>query len=192
MNTAIDMGNNRVFVLRPLFLKQGTLKVAKGLLGKYLVRRIKGKDMAVIITDVEAYDGPHDRASHASRGMTNRNSPMFGEAGHWYVYLCYGIHNMLNIVAGPQGYPAAILIRGVREEGKREEIKKEINGPGRVTRYLGVTRKLNAQSSSLTTGLWIEDRGFKIQKNKIKRGPRIGVSYAGPKWSKKKYRFFLT
>ena len=100
-------------VLNKNFFNRPTLIVAKDLLGKYLIRRLNGKIKRFMITEVEAYDGFKDKASHASRGKTVRNAPMFGEAGVWYVYFTYGMHYMLNIVTGKKDYPAAILIRGV-------------------------------------------------------------------------------
>src|SRR3989344_1000157 len=87
--------------------------VAHSLLGKYLVRRVNGKTKAYKITETEAYVGPHDKASHAHRGKTKRNEVMFGPPGHWYVYFTYGMHYMLNIVTGRDGYPSAVLIRGI-------------------------------------------------------------------------------
>lgn len=134
-----------------------------------------------MITEVEAYDGFNDKASHASRGKTERNFVMFGPPGVWYVYFTYGMHWMLNIVVGPKDYPAAVLIRGV--EG--------ISGPARLTKFFRIDEKFNNQPVVKKTGLWIEDRGVIIKPGKIKIGPRIGVSYAGPVWSKKKWRFYL-
>ncbi len=144
---------------------------------------MNGKIIARMITDVEAYDGFRDRASHASRGKTKRNFPMFGEAGRWYVYFTYGMHWMLNIVTREEGYPAAVLIRGV--EGT--------NGPARVTKYFHIDKKLNGKGADKSSGLWIEDRGIKSAswRKKIRRSPRIGVDYAGPVWAKKRYRFFI-
>lgn len=162
------------------FFERDTLVVARELLGKYLVRRIKGKEIAMMITEVEAYDGFEDKASHAHRGETARNKPMFGDAGVWYVYLVYGMYEMLNIVTGRKGYPAAILIRGVRE----------ISGPGRLTKSLQISRAQNNKRAVFEYGLWIEDRGIIIPDNKIKKTPRIGVPYAGV-WAKKRYRFVL-
>lgn len=164
------------------FQSKNTVKIARSLLGKFLMRRMKGKTKAYMITEVEAYDGFKDRASHAHRGKTERNKIMFGEAGHWYVYFTYGIHHMLNIVTGPKEYPAAILIRGI----------KGINGPARITKLLKIDKKLNGKSATRLNGLWLEDRGLKIKNLQIKKGPRIGVDYAGPVWSKKAYRFYLT
>ncbi|OGD43057.1 3-methyladenine DNA glycosylase [Candidatus Azambacteria bacterium RIFOXYD1_FULL_42_11] len=168
--------------LKRKFFERPTLIVAKDLLGKYLMRHIRGKIIRFMITEVEAYDGFKDRASHASRGKTKRNAPMFGKAGRWYVYFTYGIHWMLNIVTGPKNYPAAILIRGV--EG--------ISGPARITKQLKIDKNFNNKIASRRIGLWIEDSG-KIHNSQfiIQRAPRVGVSYAGPIWSKKKLRFFI-
>lgn len=134
-----------------------------------------------MITETEAYDGPDDRASHASRGRTARTEAMFGSPGRFYVYLCYGLHFMLNIVTGPEDYPAAVLIRGVLG----------FNGPGKLTHALKIDKNLNAQRASVRSGLWFEDRGFAVEKSFIEKTPRVGVAYAGPVWSQKPYRFIL-
>src|SRR3989338_2229715 len=98
-------------ILPQSFFDRPTLAVARALLGKFLVRRTGKKTLEAMITEVEAYDGPEDRASHASRGITPRTKIMFGEAGRLYVYFTYGMHWMLNVVTGSRGYPAAVLIR---------------------------------------------------------------------------------
>jgi DNA-3-methyladenine glycosylase len=139
----------------------------------------------MMITEVEAYDGPHDKASHAHRGKTKRNEIMFGEAGRFYVYFNYGTHWMLNIVTGPKNYPAAILIRGATHNGKL------INGPARLTKFLKIDKGLNDKAVSRDSGLWIEDRDVKIKPSQIKRGKRVGVDYAGT-WAKKSYNFCLS
>lgn len=167
-------------VLKHEFFNRPSLKVARELLGKFLVRKIGAKTIAVMITDVEAYVGHRDRASHASRGKTARNAPMFGSAGYWYVYFTYGTHWMLNIVTEKQEYPAAILIRGV--EG--------ISGPARLTKFLNIDKKLNGKLASKNTGLWIEDRGVRIAPRAIKKGKRVGIDYAGA-WKNKLWRFRL-
>lgn len=168
-------------ILNKKFFEGDTLEVAENLLGKYLVRKINNQEIALKINEVEVYDGFEDKASHAHKGKTERNKVMFGEAGNWYVYLVYGMHNMLNIVTGKKDYPAAILIRGAGD----------INGPGRLTKFLKIDKKLNDKSASTETGLWFEDRGETIDKKRIKRTSRIGVDYAGPIWAKKDYRFVL-
>lgn len=167
-------------ILKEKFFERPTLAVAKDLLGKHLMRRYRGKIVSAMITEVEAYDGLKDKASHASRGMTPRNKIMFGPAGHWYIYFTYGMYWMLNIVTGKEGYPAAVLIRGV--DG--------INGPARITKFFHVSKKLNGKTADKQSGLWIEDKAkaFRIHLM-IRKSPRIGVDYARPVWAKKAYRF---
>lgn len=169
--------------------------VAKDLLGKYLVRRVGGKKEHFIITEVEAYDGFKDKASHASRGKTLRNAPMFGEAGRWYVYFTYGMHYMLNVVTGKKDCPAAILIRGVQYLGRpTSDVRRtslNLNGPAKLTKYLKIDKKFNNKTASPKTGLWIESNNIHNSKFIIQNSPRIGVAYAGPVWSKKPWRFVL-
>ena len=161
------------------FFNRKTILVARELLGKFLVREREGVREAYMITEVEVYDGSLDKASHASRGKTKRNALMFGEAGYWYVYFTYGMHWMLNVVTREEGYPAAVLIRGV--EG--------ISGPARLTKRFGIDKNLNGLSVSKKSGLWIEDRGVEIVSRKIKKGPRVGIASAGPEWAAKPWRF---
>lgn len=168
-------------MLTASFFNRPVLIVAQELLGKYLVREVGRKTIALRITEVEAYDGLPDLASHANRGKTKRNEVMFGPAGCWYVYFTYGMHWMLNIVTGPKNYPAAVLIRGAGD----------ISGPARLTKSLKIDEQLNGAMAEPKSGLWFEDRGMTIAPKTIKRTPRIGVAYAGPIWSKKKYRFMI-
>jgi DNA-3-methyladenine glycosylase len=151
------------------FFDRPTLAVARDLLGKFLVRRYKRKKLALMITEVEAYDGPNDLASHASRGKTERNKVMFGKAGRFYVYFTYGMHWMLNIVTGPKNYPAAVLIRGGILADNRKGAsgparlnfsEKKLGGPARLTKYLKIDGKLNGKPATKKTGLWFEDRGI--------------------------------
>ena len=172
---------SRRVILGAAFFRRPTLLVGRELIGKFLVRRWRGGEHAYMITDVEVYDGPNDKASHASRGRTARNEVMFGPPGVWYVYLVYGMHNMLNIVTREKDYPATILLRGL--EG--------ISGPGCLTAVLHVSRALNKKLAERSFGLWIEDRGVHIPASRVTRTPRIGVSYAGEHWAKKPWRFFL-
>lgn len=187
-------------VSKKFFQGKNTPHIAQSILGKVLARRYHGKTRAYIITEIEAYNGPYDKASHAYRGKTARNSPMFGEAGCWYVYFVYGAHWMLNIVTGPKDYPAAILIRGVVPlnnsikkylcTAKIIPRKNYIVGPGKLTRALKIDKKFNGKRASKKTGLWIEDWGVKIPPRAIIKTPRIGVSYA-KEWAQKQYRFVL-
>lgn len=144
------------------------------------MRRLpSGETEAHLITEVEAYDGERDLACHAAKGRTRRTETLYAAAGVWYVYLCYGIHEMLNLVVGPSGWPSAILLRGV--EG--------ISGPGRLTRQLAIDRGLNGAPADPSSGLWIEDRGVRLPRGLIQAGPRVGVDYAGPQWAAKPWRF---
>ena len=168
-------------ILSQKFFERPTPTVAKELLWKFLIRKIGKKEIALPINEVEVYDGFEDKASHARSGQTPRNAPMYGHPGHWYVYLTYGMHFMLNIATRESGYPAAILIRGV--EG--------VSGPGRLTKFFKIDKKLNTLPAKKTSGLWIEDRGVKILSKEIKKTPRVGIDHSGPVWSKKPWRFVI-
>ncbi len=167
-------------IMSPIeFRSDDTLAVARSLLGKALVRTTKRGREAFLINEVEAYDGELDLACHASKGRTKRTEVLYQHGGIWYVYLCYGIHEMLNLVVGPENHPAAVLIRGAGE----------IVGPGRLTKRLQIDRQLNGLSAQPESGLHIEDVGIKIPRREIRISHRIGVDYAGPIWSKKPWRF---
>ncbi|QQG45348.1 MAG: DNA-3-methyladenine glycosylase [Candidatus Sungiibacteriota bacterium] len=183
-------------VLLPTFFNRPTLKVAQELLGKFLVRKIGKKTVAGMITEVEAYVGPKDKASHASRGKTERTKVMFDKPGCWYVYLIYGIHHCLNIVTERKGYPAALLVRSVvipsQHTNKLENVGVlHIIGPGKVCRCFKINKRFNGKPAIKTSGLWIEDRGTNINPRQIRRGKRIGVEYAGL-WKNKLWRFYLS
>ena len=161
------------------FRQSGSVRVARELLGKVLVRIDDGKRTERLITEVEAYDGERDLACHASKGRTARTEVLYQPGGVWYVYLCYGMHEMLNLVTGPEGYPAAVLIRSV--EGTV--------GPGRLTKALRIDRRLNAAAAQPESGLHVEDHGVVLPRRWIAATPRIGVDYAGPVWAAKRWRF---
>lgn len=117
-----------------------------------------------MITEVEAYNGERDRACHARFGRTSRSEVLYRAGGVWYVYLCYGVHEMLNLVVGPADRPAAVLIRSV--EG--------ITGPGRITRTLGIDRSLNQRPAIRVSGLHVENRGVRVPARLVQRTPRSG------------------
>lgn len=181
------VGGHRVGMARLLdpaeFNSTDTVAHARRLIGCWLVSRPPGgAEVRHRITETEAYNGPLDRACHGSRGRTARTAVLFGPPGNWYVYLCYGIHELLNLVTGPQDYPAAVLIRGI--EG--------YSGPGRLTRSLGIGRSLYGKPAEPSSGLWLEDDGFVPPPHQVQATPRIGIDYSGPEWASKPWRFLWT
>ncbi|KKR21068.1 MAG: hypothetical protein UT48_C0014G0002 [Parcubacteria group bacterium GW2011_GWE2_39_37] len=183
-------------ILPQSFYNQNTLKVAQDLLGCFLVRELPfgfpllTKERVRVrykIVETEAYDGPFDLASHASRGLTLRNKIMFGASGQIYVYLTYGLHHMLNIVTGPENYPAAVLIRAVEPilschscEGRNPEKKFSTNGPAKLTKALQINKYFNdLPIYTKKYGLWIEGRKEIIKPSQIIKTTRIGIDYAG-------------
>lgn len=166
-------------VLGAAFFDRSTTVVARELLGKWLCRKTGEGSLRMRICETEAYDGLEDKACHAHRGKTSRNEVMFGPAGHWYVYLCYGMHWMLNAVAGPVDYPAAVLIRGCCG----------MIGPGRLTKAFSIGKGQDRSKISRVSGLWVGDDGFVVSGEEIVTSPRIGIGYAGHEWENKPYRF---
>lgn len=171
-------------ILKREFFERATLTVARELVGKYLVREQGDRLLAGRIIEVEAYVGPQDKACHASKGRTPRTDVLFGPAGLAYVYLCYGMHELLNVVTERDGFPAAVLLRAIELDGLL------VDGPGRVTRRLGIGRPMNRLDLTRGSELWFEDRGAAVAGGQVKTYPRIGVAYAGS-WAKKPWRFRL-
>jgi DNA-3-methyladenine glycosylase len=176
------------------------VKIAKELLGKILVTNWKGVATSGRIVECEAYAGVIDRASHAWSGRrTARNEIMFGEAGYAYVYLCYGIHHLFNVVTNSPGIPHAILVRaldpieGVEKMLQRTDKKKLdhtlTRGPGNVSKSLGIQTK-HSGLSLLGDRIFITDDGGKYTKMEIASSPRIGVDYAGDD-ALLPYRFYV-
>jgi len=196
--------------LNQKFYSRKTQLVAQGLLGKVLVRKFGGKILSGIITETEAYVGPHDLACHAAKGRTKRTETMFSPAGRWYVYLIYGRYHCLNIVTEEKDYPSAVLIRSiVLIEGMKQAIRNRglnsrsknlqlkayrlrlTNGPGKLCQALGINRKFNGTSATARNAkLFIEDRGIKIPQSNIVKSKRVGVDYA-KEWKDKLLRFSL-
>jgi DNA-3-methyladenine glycosylase len=178
------------------FYDQPTVQVAQRLLGTFLVHRHPDGITAGKIVETEAYVGPEDKASHASRGRTLRNAVMFGPAGFAYVYLIYGLHHCLNVVTEGQDYPAAVLIRAVEPVAGLElmrarrglaDVRLLTNGPGKVCQAFAIDRSLNGTDMCGET-LYIEDRGD--LPSDIVAARRVGVDYAGP-WRDKPWRFYI-
>ena len=164
-------------------------EIAKQLLGKYLFTKFDTKVCSAIITETEAYAGITDRASHAYGGRrTVRTEVMFAKGGVAYVYLCYGIHSLFNIVTSTSGNPHAVLIRGVFPETGKETMlhrigKKTLSanagvGPGKVSKLLGL-QVAHSGLSVCGNSIWLEDKGVHLAKEEIYCGKRIGVDYAG-------------
>lgn len=181
------------------FFNRNTLIVARELLGKFIVRKIGKQELVGKIVEVEAYNGPEDLASHASRGETKRNSIMFGHPGFSYVYLIYGINHCFNIVTEDHGYPAAVLIRAVEPvEGievmkrfrKLQEEKNLTNGPGKFCQAFKIDRTLNEIDLMTSSELWIEDRGEKVERRSMIKTKRIGVDYA-KEYKDKFWRYYI-
>lgn len=177
-------------ILSRAYFNRPTLQVARSLLGKYLVRSTDTGLITGRIVEVEAYVGPRDLACHASKGRTKRTDVLFGPPGVAYVYLIYGMYYCFNVVTEREGFPAAVLVRGVELNATSEPHPTLINGPGRVCRTLQIDRSLNRLDLTLSETLWIEDRGKRTSPSAVIASPRIGVDYAG-KWAAKPWRFVL-
>lgn len=161
------------------FFCRDVLEVAPALLGKTLVRLYEdGSMVRNEIREVEAYRGTKDLACHASKGRTERTEVMFHSGGNLYIYLVYGMYWMLNIVSGMEGIPQAVLIRGTNE----------FDGPGKLTRGLGIDKSFYGEDLTLSNRIWIEDAGKVCR---IDATPRIGIDYAGEYWKSRKWRFLV-
>jgi DNA-3-methyladenine glycosylase len=171
------------------YLQEDVVKVSRQLLGKVLCTRLNNQLTSGIITETEAYEGVTDKASHAFGGrLTDRTKTMFKEGGVAYVYLCYGIHHLFNVVTHSEGTPHAVLIRaiqpldGIEIMEKRRKMKSTSKsfsgGPGSLTVALGINTK-HTGTDLLGEKIWIEDRGIKVNQKEIIVGPRVGVAYAG-------------
>lgn len=159
-------GNASSTLLKRSFYERDTVRVARELLGKILVRRLGAAVLEGVIVEVEAYRGYDDPASHAYRGPTRRNQVMFGQPGHAYVYFTYGMHYCLNVTTEPAGQPGAVLIRAaqpvngierMKKERRTERIKDLANGPAKLTRAFVVTKALNGHDLTLGTKLFIAE-----------------------------------
>lgn len=171
------------------YRRNDVVQISRELLGKVLYTEIDGTVTAAVITETEAYAGVTDRASHAHGGLrTQRTEPMFRPGGTAYVYLCYGIHHLFNVVVGAIDQPLAVLIRageplvGVDKILQRRNRQLSgmglLSGPGRLAQGLGITTDLT--DTSLVDGcIWIEDRNVSLCSQDIITSPRVGVDYAG-------------
>jgi DNA-3-methyladenine glycosylase len=174
---------------RPLprtFFTRPTVEVARDLLGCRLHRMVDGQERIARVVETEAYCGVEDLACHASKGLTARTRPMFGPAGHAYVYFIYGMHHCLNVVT-EGGRGAAVLFRAVEPLAGVPEGRKT-SGPGLLTKALSIDKALDAHDLTAGRELWLE--AGEGPAGPVEAGPRIGVAYAGP-WAERPWRFWI-
>ena len=170
------------------FFARDAETVARDLLGCLLVRRLPDGDRICRVVETEAYVGAHDLACHASKGRTPRTDPMFGEAGHAYVYFVYGMHHLLNVVTGAVGDPQAVLIRGAEPWPGPSDAS--LAGPAKLCKALGiVTGNHNRMDLCARGELFFRARPAPLDGD-VRTSPRIGVDYAR-EWATKPLRFFL-
>jgi DNA-3-methyladenine glycosylase len=188
---------------REFYTRPDVVQIARELLGKVLYTSINHEITGGIIIETEAYAGVIDKASHAyNNRRTARTEIMYREGGCAYVYLCYGIHPLFNIVTSVQDVPHAVLIRGINplygieimknRKGKIKLIPKDGNGPGNITKLLGIRVEHSGINLSIDSyaeeGIWLQDEGIQVLDSEVKSSPRIGVDYAGED-AKLPYRF---
>lgn len=160
------------------FFHRDCLEVAPELVGKIVVSEIGGEQVRVRITETEAYRGEEDTACHAHKGRTKRTEVLYGESGMVYVYLCYGMHWLMNVVTGEKEQPQAVLFRA----------GEDFEGPAKLTKRLGVTGEQNKTSFVTSKVLWIEDDGKQYEYTTAKR---VGINYASQEDIDKPWRFIL-
>jgi DNA-3-methyladenine glycosylase len=158
--------------------RKDAVSLAPFLLGKFLCRKIGRKVIKLRIAETEAYLGEDDTACHAHKGKTERTAVMYEDGGHAYIYLCYGVHWLLNVVSGKKDFPEAVLIRGV--EG--------FPGPGKLTKQLLIDKSLNGENLVLSEKLWIEDDGLRPS---FLASKRIGIEYASERDKNRLWRFTI-
>lgn len=183
-------------LLSRAFFARDSALVARELVGQLLVKDDPGARVVLRVTEVEAYCGPTDTASHARHGRTSRNAAIWGEPGHVYMYLCYGIHMMLNLVAGAEGLGLAVLVRSAEVvEGLDVVLARRraaaspalVAGPGKVAQALALDLSFNHHDVCSAGGLEARE-GTPVN---VLAGPRVGVDYASPKDRRAPLRFGL-
>jgi DNA-3-methyladenine glycosylase len=185
------------------FFARPTLDVARDLLGTLIVRQLDGELTVGRIVETEAYCGPTDLASHARAGLTRRTAPMYGPVGHAYVYLVYGMHHCLNVVARSEELVAgAVLLRALepvdglalmrtRRGDTTDADNRLCSGPARLTRALAIDRRLDGHDLTSNVDLWLSAGDGLRQSESVAAGRRVGVDYAGPDWADRPWRFWL-
>lgn len=182
------------------YIREDVVQISQDLLGQVLCTRIDDQVTKAIITETEAYAGTKDKASHAYAGRrTKRTEPLYARGGTAYIYLCYGIHHLFNVVTNEAETPHAVLIRAgnpvehsdlMQERRKKQQVDKTLlAGPGSLSQALGITIDFTGVSL-LGNRIWIEDHGYPIDKEQIVTGPRVGIDYAGED-AARPYRFMI-
>ncbi|MFZ2397773.1 MAG: DNA-3-methyladenine glycosylase [Smithella sp.] len=187
-----------MIILERKFYHRDTLRVARELLGKKLVRQINSFELSGVIVETEAYCGREDSACHAHRGKTPRNAVMFGEPGHAYVYFTYGMHYMLNLVTEAAENPCAVLIRAVvplagieqMEDHRKRKGADLTNGPAKLCQAFSIDKALNGWDLTRGEELWVEDYKI-ISAKSIITTPRIGIDYSKKKDRDALWRFLV-
>jgi|ERR1700674_238657 DNA-3-methyladenine glycosylase len=167
------------------FYDRDTVQVAKALLGKYLIHLSGGAERIGRIVEVEAYLGPHDRAAHSSKGLTERTKVMFGPPGHAYVYMIYGIHHCVNVVTEQEGHASAVLLRALEPI---KNVAARTQGPGLLCKAMHIDKQYNGHDL-LSEDFYIAAAST-AESLKIVKSPRIGVDYAGH-WARRLLRFYI-
>ena len=183
-----------MLIQKEFYLSENVVEIARNLIGKHLFTKINGEISGGIITETEAYEGITDKASHAYRGRkTKRTEIMFRKGGIAYIYLCYGIHSLFNIVTNKSNIPHAILIRGIypthginlilNRMNKTSLSKNMINGPGKVTKALNINYSLSGielknNYAKNQPSIWLENNNIEIPTSEISVSKRIGIDYA--------------
>ena len=158
------------------FFHRDCIDVAPDLVGKLIVRKIDNDIIKIRITETEAYRGEEDKGCHASRGRTPRTELLYRESGIIYVYLCYGMHWLMNVITGEKDMPQGVLFRA----------GEKFNGPAKLTKRLSINGEFNGKSIIENEEIWIEDDGYISE---IITAPRVGIDYAGDEWKNKPWRF---
>jgi DNA-3-methyladenine glycosylase len=181
------------------YRRPDVVQISRDLLGKVLCTFFDGTLTAGMITETEAYCGRNDKACHANDGTrTARTEVMYGEPGRSYIYLCYGIHHLFNVVTNEEELADAVLIRGIEPLDGMEimkqrrgmgSVKNLCNGPGRLTQALGIRTSMSG-GTLMAPPVWIENRNVSVSEREVRATPRIGVDYAGDH-SLREWRFLL-
>ena len=171
------------------FFHRDCLEVAPEICGKILcVRQSDGSVRRVRITESEAYRGEEDTACHASKGRTPRTELLYGESGIIYVYLCYGMHWLMNVITGEEGQPQGVLFRAGGVPIGDDNVRKKLDGPAKLTKYLGIGKSYNGQPIYRNGCIWLEDDGNKYE---IKTDVRVGIDYATEEYRLKPWRYII-